>query len=284
MTSVIFINRFSYFFLFFLFFLNTGCSEKQDSQIIQKGHLIIIGGGKRPAEIMQKFVDLAGKDSAKIAVIPTASSYYLEAGEQYIKEFKDLGAGQVKSFNILSQEIANNDSLINELKKYNAFFFGGGDQNRLTEFMQNSKSLDLIKSNYENGAVVGGTSAGAAVMSSIMITGDGNWNVLKKDSVITSSGFGFVKNCIIDQHFIARRRFNRLLAVCMQNNTNGLGIDESTALWIKPDGYIEIVGESSVLHIDISGYSVSDSTISLLTGRNLILNIFKNGDLFSLSN
>ncbi len=252
------------------------CTQQQPEPT--KGNLLIIGGGKRPDYVMKKFVDLAGGPEARIAIIPTASSYYLESGKRYKETFLELGAAEAASFNILTTEIANSDSIAEALKSYDGFFFGGGNQNKLTEFMLGTRALQIIKDAHANGAAIGGTSAGAAIMSDIMITGDGNWEIAVRDSVVTTQGFGFVQNTVIDQHFFARRRFNRLLAVCVQNRVNGLGIDESTAIWVKPDNTMEVIGESIVIALDTQQARWPEKSDSLLTARDLRLGIYKHGD------
>ena len=265
-----------------IFFLTKNCviQEKTDHQ---KGHLIIIGGGKRPPSIMEKFVELSGGPEARIAIIPTASSYYLEVGKEYEQEFLNLGAARAQAFNIRSREEADRDSIIEQLKTYSGYFFGGGDQNRLTEYFLDSKALKLFHDQYQNGVTFGGTSAGAAIMSSIMITGDGNWEIPVRDSVVTRSGFGFVAHAIIDQHFFKRRRFNRLLNTVIQHQTNGIGIDESTALWVKSDDEIEVLGKSVVIVLQSrqADFSEQDST-GLLTARDIELSVYKNNERFRL--
>lgn len=138
------------------------------------GHLIIIGGGPRPAGIMRKFIELAGDSIAKIAVIPMASEIFRVKGPKYEKEFLELGVKTASSFYITNRSQANEDSIINTLNEYTGFFFGGGNQNRLTEIFLNTRSLKLLQKKYRNGAVIGSTSAGASFMSQIMITGKGD--------------------------------------------------------------------------------------------------------------
>lgn len=248
-----------------------------------KGHLIIIGGGKRPPSIMEKFVELSGGSEARIAIIPTASSYYLEVGKEYEQEFLNLGAARAQAFYIRSREEADQDSIIERLKTFSGYFFGGGDQNRLTEYFLESKALQLFHDQYQKGAIFGGTSAGAAIMSSIMITGEGNWEIPMRDSVVARPGFGFISNAIIDQHFFKRRRFNRLLNTVIQHQTNGIGIDESTAIWVKPDDEIEVLGASVVIVLQTSraGFEEPDSS-GLLTTRGIELSVYKKNDRFRL--
>jgi len=264
-----------------LLFAFWGCSRQTDDSV--KGNLIIIGGGKRPAVVMEKFLELAGGQQARIAVIPMASEYYLESGQDYEKELHGMGVAEVKAFYILDSTQANSDSVVQALSRYTGFYFGGGDQNRLTKIFLNTRSMELFHRKYREGAVLGGTSAGAAIMSKIMITGDGNWSVIRKDSVIARPGFGFVDRAIIDQHFVKRSRFNRLLALVIQNKVKGVGIDESTALWVKPGGQVEVMGESCVLLLDPSKAAFPEQPYhDLLTAKGLQLSVLHAGDYFKL--
>jgi cyanophycinase len=257
--------------------------QKEQPVSDTKGNLLIIGGGRRPVYVMEKFVDLAGGRDAAIAVIPSASAYAEESGARSVADFSAAGAGIVTVFNIRDSSMAESDSILSLLKEYDGYYFGGGNQNRLTDIFTGTKFLDLLHQRYNDGAVIGGTSAGAAIMSEIMITGDGNWEMLVRDSVITTPGFGFVTDYIIDQHFIARRRLNRLLALCLQYQTNGIGIDESTAIWINPAGHAEVIGESAVVVLrGAAAVYPQMPSDSLLTGKNLLLSVYGPGDRFRL--
>ena len=139
---------------------------------------------------------------------------------------------------------ADVDSNLLKMENVKAVFFSGGDQARLTDALLGTKLLDKIKKVYDDGGVVGGTSAGAAIMSEVMITGDELINkdkedffiVIQKGNIKTTEGFGFVKTAIIDQHFVIRKRLNRLISVVLEYpNLLGIGIDESTAIIVNPD-------------------------------------------------
>ncbi|RQW04506.1 MAG: hypothetical protein EH225_05855, partial [Calditrichaeota bacterium] len=140
-----------------------GC--EQNSVHTTKGHLIIIGGGSRPEIIMRKFVDLAGGSEARIAIIPMASEYYQEGGKRTEKEFIELGVEEARAFYIPDSLQACSDSTLTALESYTGYFFGGGNQNRLTEIFNGTLAHELFHRRYSEGAVLGGTSAGAAIMS-----------------------------------------------------------------------------------------------------------------------
>lgn len=250
--------------------------------IYAQGNLIIIGGGPRPESVMKKFVELAGGDTGRIVIIPMASEVYRESGEGYVEEFTRLGVHHVYPLYVLQREDADKDSVVQLIANATGIFFGGGDQNRLTQLFLDTKAFDAIHAVYQRGGVIGGTSAGAAIMSELMITGDGNWEYLYKDSVKVSRGFGFVKNVVIDQHFVRRSRLNRLIAVCLQYRVSGIGIDESTAIWVKPDLRAEVLGNFSVVLLNLQQAIVPEISSGLLTGRQIRMDILKAGDVFSL--
>jgi len=150
-----------------------------------------------------------------------------------------------------------------------------------------SKLLEI----YEKGAVIGGTSAGAAVMSEIMITGDEKREVkeghefetIQANNIVTVKGFGFIKTAIIDQHFVRRKRHNRLISLVAENpKLLGVGIDESTAIIFTPGEIFEVVGERNVIVYDATQAQIRISPSRLLSGFNIIMHILNSGDRFNL--
>lgn len=224
-----------------------------------QGYLVIIGGGDRPESIMKKIIELAGHKPS-VLIIPHASSEPIETGERLKKEFRELGVEDIHVF-MGDQQKANDEAYLRQLVNSNIVFFSGGDQNRLTKNLLNTKLLAMIKLIYQKGGVISGTSAGAAVMSQIMITGDEAKNkdkdnpfcLIEAGNVVTAEGFGFLNQVIIDQHFIKRKRLNRLISLVLENPTKlGIGIDESTAIIVYPQQIFEVIGESQVMVFDAS--------------------------------
>lgn len=250
---------------------------------LPKGNLIIIGGGSIPLSVMETFVNLAGGDDARIAVIPMASSEYRKAGRKYVRGFKKLGVAEAEAFYVFGPDDANKTELVTGLDRYTGFFFGGGDQRELTRIFLNTKALDVLQRKYREGAVVAGTSAGAAIMSNVMITGDGNWDVLVKGSVVTQPGLGFVDTFITDQHFVARSRLNRLISVCLEHNLPGIGIDEGTALWVKPIGGATVIGDSVVVVVEPKGAGSGTDEGQMWSARDMGLSVLRPGDNIDLT-
>lgn len=204
-----------------------------------KGSLVIVGGGRIPDEVRKKFVELAGGKEAKIVVVPTASENAdkPEEHEKYLKDWKALKPASVQLLHTRDRKVADSEEFVKPLAEATGVWFSGGAQSRITEAYLDTRAEKEFRKVLERGGVVGGTSAGAAIMSDPMITG-GN------PEAKTGRGFGFLPGIIVDQHFHARKRQDRLKGVLEKfPRLAGLGIDEGTAAVVK-DGKIEILGDS----------------------------------------
>ena len=170
-----------------------------------------------------------------------------------------------------------------------AIWFSGGDQALLTAALLDTPIHARMLELYAAGCLIGGTSVGAAVMSEVMITGDEKrtknedelWQTVEADNVVRVRGFGFVKNVIIDQHFLVRRRQNRLISLVLENPALlGAGIDEATAILVRPDGKWEILGESQVYVVDARKAVVTKASSNKLGAHGLALHLLLPGDVF----
>jgi cyanophycinase len=254
-----------------------------------KGHLFIVGGGDRDEPLMRRFVELAkGFGTGRIVVFTMASSVPLEVGPELVAEFRKYGVQDVVYYQLTRDEAMKADSA-KILDGVSAIWFSGGDQARLTAALLDTPIHTRMLEFYAAGGLLGGTSAGAAVMSEVMITGDEkrttdenlNWQTVEADNVVRVRGFGFVKNAIIDQHFLVRRRQNRLISLVLENPTLlGAGIDESTAILVRPDGKWEVLGESQVYVIDAREAAVAKASSKKLGGHGLRLHLLLPGDVF----
>lgn len=227
-----------------------------------RGTLQIVGGGPQPPALVQHFVDLAGgRGRARILVFAQASSAGERSGEAKAADFRELGA-EARNVWILRAE-ADADSIVALVNGATGIWFGGGDQSRLARVLRGTRVESAIRARYAAGAVVGGTSAGAAVLSEVMITGDERrpggtrldttqaFITIDRNNVVTDTGFALVSNAIIDQHFVRRRRHNRLISLVLERPPHlGVGIDESTALLVHPDGRWSVEGASVVVIYD----------------------------------
>jgi len=252
-----------------------------------KGHLVLNGGGSKPREVMELFVELAGGPDAAIVVFPTASGEP-DTGEYYQTLFEDeYGCTDVAVADVRTAQDANDLVLAAEVAGAGGIFFSGGDQRRITSALLGTPVGDAVVQAHRRGAVVGGTSAGTACQSPLMITGDGDFTIIAADNVELWEGLGLFPGVIVDQHFVARQRQNRLISVVLEHpDLLGVGVDEATAVWVKPDGTFEVVGEGWVMVFDARKAEVTTDDEPdgrrELGVRGLITHILLPGDTFEI--
>ncbi len=219
------------------------------------GQLVIIGGAEDKegdCKVLREFIRRAGGTKARIVVMTVATSLPGEVGETYINVFERLGAEHIQVVDTPQQEDANDPKAIEAVENATGVFFTGGDQSRIVAAVKNTKLDEVIHKRYAEGIVVGGTSAGAAMMPDIMIIeGDSETNP-RVNVVEMGPGMAFLPGVVVDQHFLQRGRMGRLLsALAQQPAVLGFGIDENTAVVVN-DGKFEVVGEGAVTVVDIA--------------------------------
>ncbi|MBE9127164.1 MULTISPECIES: cyanophycinase [unclassified Coleofasciculus] len=217
--------------------------------------LVIIGGAEDKegdCTVLREFIRRAGGVNARIAVLTVASSLPREVGDDYIRVFERLGVEDVRIVDTVTREDATSSSALDAIKKATGVFFTGGDQARITSILKDTELAQVIHKRFSEGIVVGGTSAGAAVMPDVMIVeGDADTNP-RIEIVKMEPGMGFLPGVVIDQHFSQRGRIGRLIsALAQQPAVLGFGIDENTAMVVNGHQF-EVVGEGAVTVIDES--------------------------------
>jgi cyanophycinase len=215
--------------------------------------LVLIGGGARPHEALARFTEWAGgHERARILVIPWATEQPQAGYESVTKDFAPFDPLTLEMAPVAPLTEISKRKFLNQLQDATAVFFTGGDQVRIMNVLKDEELLRALREKYHAGTVFGGTSAGTAIMSQRMITGEGDFTVLDGTKVETREGLGLLpSNVIVDQHFIKRQRQNRLFGLILQYPEQlGLGIDEGTALLISDNRYGETVGASQVMVID----------------------------------
>lgn len=253
------------------------------------GYILAVGGGDRPKGVMRKFVELAGRSGrSRIMVFTMASGVPEETGPELVAELEAAGAKDVVRYHLTREEALRPETAA-ILDDAGGVFFSGGDQSRLTAVLLDTPVHKRLFELYRQGAVIGGTSAGAAAMSEVMITGDekrkvepgDEWTVIEAENIVTARGLGFVKNAIIDQHFLKRRRFNRLLSLVLENpQLVGLGIDEPAAVLVRPDGRVEVLGDRQVLALDARRAAVSKTASGKLGANGVTMHVLLGGDVY----
>jgi cyanophycinase len=204
------------------------------------GTLVICGGGRLPAEIPQRFIELAGGESARIVVITTASRYAdLPQIERSLEFWRKQAVASLAVLHTRSRTIADDPAFSQPLVDATGVWFVGGNQNKITEAYLATRTELRLHELLERGGVIGGTSAGSAIMSRIMIRGG-------RSEPSMGYGLGFLPGTIIDQHFLKRRRQSRLeQALRAHPDHVGLGIDEGTAIVVQGTS-LSVLGVSQV--------------------------------------
>lgn len=212
--------------------------------------LVVIGGGSRPPDAMKKFVEWSGGAKANILVITWASGEPDPSFAALKKDLTDAGSSNVEHASTRPLDAEKRGRFIAQLKAATGVFFSGGDQNRIMDVLADEELYSLVRSKYFAGTPFGGTSAGAAVMSDPMMTGDADLKILDGTKVGVRKGLGLIKDVIFDQHFLVRQRHNRLFGLIIVNpQMLGIGIDEDTAVMIEDNRKLTVAGKSQVMFV-----------------------------------
>ncbi len=227
-----------------------------------RGWIIPIGGAENKENdrrILERFVHASGGEQADIVVIPTASRMH-ETGPRYEQIFREIGAPRVTVMDFDTRRDCQEAGRLRRIEDATGIFFTGGNQLRLTTLLGGTPVAKLIRIQNARGVTVGGTSAGASILSEHMIASGDEGSAMIAGSVRLAPGLGLTNRFIIDQHFRQRDRLGRLLTALAYNPfAVGIGLDEDTAAFIGPDETVEIEGSGGVTIVD--GSQVSYSSI-----------------------
>jgi len=273
-----------------------------------EGTLIVIGGevalpantntkaddmnGEMPetnAQILSTFCELLPGQNSRIEIVSTASGLPQEAFQHYCYAFHNLGFKDIGLLDIRNREQASDPKKIEKIKHADGILFTGGDQLRLTTILGGTPFLTELMERYKKAPIViAGTSAGAMVMSDTMIYEGSSHEAMRKGEIKFSSGFGLLKNVIIDTHFVKRGRFGRLFQAVTSNPVAlGIGLGEDTSLLIKNgeiqevigSGLIVIVDGSSIRHTNMAAISEGE----MISVENISIHVMVPGDKLNLS-
>ncbi|WP_017496014.1 cyanophycinase [Flavobacterium sp. WG21] len=255
-----------------------------------KGKLFIIGGGDRSDALMKQVLSVSELTKKDFIVVLPMSSEEPDSSFIFFKtQMAKLTPNPIVMLNF-NKETAQNKKLTDSLQKAKLIFISGGDQTRFMNVVQNTPIQMAIQKAYQNGSTISGTSAGAAVMSEKMITGNqklqkeysGTFDNIRYDNLETAEGLGLLKTAIIDQHFLKRNRYNRLLSALVEFPTlTGIGIDESTAIIVR-NNQIEVAGESEVIVVKNPKGILKSKKNNLISIENLHMSIYTAGQKFNI--
>lgn len=212
--------------------------------------LVLVGGGDKPVVAMQRFVEWAGGPKAHLLTILWATGYPTECHDGLRADFSKYGAVSIEAGPVQPLTADSRATLMKQLETATGVFFCGGDQVKVMEVLKDTELLEAMRRRYTSGVVFGGTSAGTAIMSKIMITGEGDFTVLDGSKVETREGLGLLPGVIVDQHFLKRQRQNRLFGlVLMHPSELGVGVNEDAALLVTDNRHGEAV-DGNVMIVD----------------------------------
>lgn len=226
--------------LVFLSFPRYGWTEEAVSSRIDpagiRGSLVISGGGKLPQVARERFLKLAGGKDAKLVVIPTArDDADLANADVGLKSWQEEDPSSAVLVHTRSRKDADTEAVFGPLQEATGVWFDGGSQSRIAEAYLGTAVERELLGVLQRGGVIGGTSAGAAIMSRVMIA-QGN------PVADIKTGLELLPGCVIDQHFTERNRKPRLLGVLEKHpQLFGMGIDEGTAVIVQGRN-MEVVG------------------------------------------
>ncbi len=284
---------------------------------MSKGYLVLIGGGEDTSLIYNKIIALAGgKDKARIAIIPSASSHVRTTMSGYEDYFiNELGLPEQNIWSVplslvddestpneneqLWKDNASNIEYAEKIKKYNIVFFVGGDQRRYIDALKsnntNSTLLNAIIEVYENNGIIVGTSAGTNILCTTSIGGGRSEEALTNKAVYNEKeddgqkllllkGLGLIDNIIFDTHFSQRGRLGRLIeSAIISKNRYGIGISEKTAVVYYPDNSIEIIGYGHVFMIDLKTANQLNDADQPLHVLNIMVHLLSHGDKYYIA-
>jgi len=221
-----------------------------------EGSLFIIGGGHKSQELMQQLVETAHLQTGDYIVFLPMATEEPDTSYAYIKQdFGNVCDNKIVNFNFTKNDV-NKKAWLDSVQHAKLIYLGGGDQSRFMNIALHTPIQTAIQTAYKNGATVAGTSAGAAMMTHYMITGnqllgdttyESTFPKLWADNLEITEGLSLLDSAIIDMHFVARSRYNRLLtAIAKYPTLPCIGIDEGTAIVVHNND-VKVAGASQVI-------------------------------------
>lgn len=276
----------------------TAAAKSSAPASVVPGPAFAIGGALRDdnTAVWTRLVELAGGRGARFVVLSTASGDPEAAAKGTIAALVAHGAvaehlpvaPQLKGVDL--PRAVRDPALIAKVRAANGVFFTGGDQARIVDALrpggEESPLLLAIRELQQRGGVIAGTSAGAAIMSRTMFRDPASVITLMKGPLRPGqdfdAGLGFAQSDLfVDQHFLARGRIGRMLALMhARGMTLGLGVEEDGAAVLQGD-QIEVLGIGGALLVDLTD-AASDPKLGAFNLANARLTLLGDGDRYDL--
>ncbi|MEZ6015054.1 MAG: cyanophycinase [Planctomycetota bacterium] len=242
----------------------------------RSGLVVAVGGGGTPPEVIAHVAALAGGAGARVLVLPQASE--VNDGQASAALWLEQGAGAAS---VLS-DLAAPDAAA-RIADANVIWMPGGDQTRLMERLGAAGLVEAVRSAHAGGAIVGGTSAGAAVLSRVMISGKPDPGALRGGAMEALEGLGAIPWAIVDQHFVERERLSRLLTAVLDHpDLIGIGISEGTAALVDGRAFT-VMGRGQVTVFDARGARVTAAEPGEhQAAQGVVLHVVKPGEALRL--
>jgi cyanophycinase len=247
---------------------------------VPQGRLIVVGGGGTTDAIVARAIELAGGATARILILAQASSDP-DSGKKSAEFWRTKGVSEVEVI-----DLADEAHALAAVAAADFIWMPGGDQNVLVAALAQTKLPEAMRARFEQGALIGGTSAGAAALSSLMIIGGDSADLtsVRSGGTKTAEGLCLWPEVLVDQHFVKRQRFNRLLACVLDHpELVGVGIDERTAVIVTGER-CEVLGEGGVIVVDArSAQRARTKDGETHSASGVRLAIYRAGDAFDLT-
>ena len=292
-----------------MLFLLSACSQAS-------GKLLIAGGavGSDNEALYKAFIENQPSGTSKVCIIPAASSSPVKSANQFKQDLIHYGLDE-KRICIIPLAITDDKStefdernwkdnaldkdVLAQLNSAEGFWFTGGDQMRIVELLyRDSKptpALTILNKKLKQGAIIGGTSAGAAIMSEPMIAAGDSFSALtqpqsdkyygmetqEKGQLYLHQGIGFFPYGLVDQHFDRKARLGRLVrALALKKIENGYAVDEDTAMLVDLSKHtLQTVGRGNVTVLNASKASIKQDPFII---KNVTLSVLSNNDIWDI--
>jgi cyanophycinase len=239
---------------------------------VARGTLVLIGGREEKDGERIILTEVARRAGSGTLVVATLASAEPDCQwRRYSKAFAELGVKHVEHLAVADREAAIAPEITDLLADATAVFFTGGDQLKIVAKLGGTALLARMRELFENGGLIAGTSAGAAAAGEVMLVSQGARGDSHKveGAFYMTRGLGLVSDLIIDQHFAQRARIHRLLGAVGENpGVLGIGIDEDTAVIVRPQDSFEVIGSGAVYVVDGSG--VTHTNVSQQASRSTL--------------